>query len=189
MPDPHRVPKAEPASVPGAPRLPDSTDMGDAQDWTWAFRTARPAVELFAIATVLLSAANALPGLIVAVAALEYRDEAPRAAAASPELLADELQSITMVGAFGVALALMIAVVGYRLVRRWTRGSSDIDAPRAVPAAAVISSAAVVAASFVATSEPSLAGAFFVGATLLVVTSFATVGASQVRAALRTTPR
>jgi hypothetical protein len=163
--------------------------MGDAQDWTWAFRTARQAVELFAIATVLLSAANALPGLIVAAAVLEYRDEASRAAAASPELLADELQFTTMVGAFGVTLALTIAVVGYRLVRRWARGSSDVDAPRAVAAAVVISSAAVVAASFIATGEPSLAGVFLVGAALLVVTSLVAVGASQVHAALRTTPR
>lgn len=163
--------------------------MDDARDWTRGFRTARPAVELFAIATVLLSAANALPGLVVAGAVLEYRDEAPRAAAASPELLAGVLQFATMVGGFGAALALTIAIVGYRVVRRWARGSSDVDAPRAVAAAAVVSSAAVVAAFFVAASEPSLAGACLAAAALLAITSLVAVGAAQVHAALRTTPR
>lgn len=91
-------------------------------------------------------------------------------------------------GGFGAALVLAIVVVGYRLAQRWACGSSDVDAPRAVAAAAVSSSAAVVTASIVAASEPSLAGACLAGAAMLIGTCLAAVGASQVHAALRTTP-
>ncbi len=91
--------------------------MDDGRAWTWGFRAARPAVELFAIATVLLCVVGALPGLVVAAAVTEYRDEAPRAAAASPELLAEVQQLSGFVGGVGAVLALGCGVLGWRLVR------------------------------------------------------------------------
>jgi hypothetical protein len=163
--------------------------MDDARDWTWSFRTARPAVELFMIATVLLAIANLLPGLVIAGALTENRDEAPSATAASPELLAGEDRFAAMIGGFGAALALAIAIGGYLVVRRWGRGSPDVDSPRTVATAATTSSAAIVAAFFAGASDTSLAEACAVGAVLLVIASLAAVGASQLHAALRTTPR
>lgn len=170
----------------GPQHLADPPGMDDACGWTWSFRVVRPAVELFAIATVLLALAGALPALVIAAAVMEYRDEASRAAAAPPELLAGEQQSATIVVGLGAVLALTIAIVGCRLVQRLARGSSDVASPRPVAAAAIISSAAIVAGFFAWASESRLAGSFVAGAALLVITSLATVAAAQISARLRT---
>ncbi|QUB99101.1 hypothetical protein [Cellulosimicrobium cellulans] len=159
--------------------------MDDGRAWTWGFRAARPAVELFAIATVLLCVAGALPGLVVAAAVTEYRDEAPRAAAASPELLAEVQQLSAFVGGVGAVLALGCGVLGWRLVRGWARGSSDVEAPRAVATAATLSAAAIVGAIFTAATGSGVAEVCAAGAALLVVTSLVVLGSTQVRAARR----
>lgn len=159
--------------------------MDDGRAWTWGFRAARPAVELFAIATVLLCAAGALPGLVVAAAVTEYRDEAPRAAAASPELLAEVQQLATFVGGVGAVLALGCGVLGWRVVRGWARGSSDVEAPRAAATAATLSAAAIVVAFFTAATGSGVAEVCAAGAALLVVTSVAVLVCTQVRAGRR----
>lgn len=159
--------------------------MDDGRPWTWGFRAARPAVELFAIATVLLCVAGALPGLVVAAAVTEYRDEAPRAAGASPELLAEGQQLAAFVGGVGAVLALACGVLGWRLVRGWARGSSDVEAPRAVATAATLSAAAIVGAFFTAATGSGVDEVCAAGAALLVVASLAVLGSTQVRAARR----
>lgn len=96
--------------------------MGNERGWAWVLPVVRPALELSGIATLVLAFAGWFPGFIVALAAMEYQEEAPRAAAASPELLAGEREFAFMGGGFGVALAVIAAIVGYRMVRRPTNG-------------------------------------------------------------------
>ena len=159
--------------------------MDDRRAWTWGFRAARPAVELFAIATVLLCAAGALPGLVVAAAVTEYRDEAPRAAAASPELLAEVQQLATFVGGVGAVLALGCGPPRPRAARGGARGAPDLAAPRAAATAATLSAAAIVVAFFTAATGSGVAEVCAAGAALLVVTSVAVLVCTQVRAGRR----
>ncbi|WP_144681206.1 hypothetical protein [Cellulosimicrobium sp. TH-20] len=94
-------------------------------------------------------------------------------------------QLATFVGGVGAVLALGCGVLGWRLVRGWARGSSDVEAPRAVATAATLSAAAIVGAFVTAATGSGVAEVCAAGAALLVVTSLAVLGSTQVRAARR----
>ncbi|MHA7134428.1 hypothetical protein [Oerskovia turbata] len=158
--------------------------MEDERGWAWVVQVARPALEVFGIATLLLALAGVLPGVIVAAAVVEYEDEAPRAAAVAPEYLAAEREFAFLVGGFGVLLAAVIAVVGFLLARR-AGVRSRIACPGTVALCAVISTAAIGAALLLAMNESPLAAGCAVGATLLLLAALGAVALLQVPAALR----
>lgn len=180
-------PTTEDAHLRGLRNCQDAA-MGDEQWWTWVSQVVRPALELFGAATLVLALAGVLPGAIVSVAVLEYQQEAPRAAAVSAELLAGEREFAFMVGGFGIALAVIVAFLGYWIARR-AGVRSRIAAPRTVALCAVTCAAASLTALLVAMSESRLAAGCATAAALLVLGALGTVGSTQVHAALRRTPR
>lgn len=162
--------------------------MGDERGWAWVLPVVRPALELFGIATLVLAFAGWFPGFIVAVAVMEYREEAPRAAAASTELLAGEREFAFMVGGFGVALAVVAALVGYRLVRR-AGVRSRIASPWTVAVCAVACAAVIVTVFLLLLSASDRAAGYAVGAMQLLIVSLGIVGVTEIHVALRRTSR
>lgn len=162
--------------------------VGDERTWKWLHQVARPALELFGAATLVLALAGVLPGFIVTAAVMEYQQEAPRAAAVSAELLAGEREFAFMVGGFGVALAVTVAFLGYWIARR-VGARSRIAAPGTVALCAVTCAATSLTALLLAMSESRLAAGCAAAATLLLIGALGTVGSTQVHAALRRTSR